>query len=306
MRMVCRELWRRQVPILKSAGVCVLCALLAGSTFVAVCVGLGINAGGTVEPAKRWPPILAGALGCTVLLVTWSALYFSIKQQARLDENRQSLANAAIALRDAQLAALQYQLQPHFLFNSLNAISTLVFEGNRVDAGMMISRLADLLRSTLESIDEPVVYLETELNTARQYLAIEEVRFGPRLQVIVDVEPQALATRVPRFILQPLLENAIRHGVSKRLDGGRIWLSAQVRNGFLRLSVMSEGEDNQMDSDGKFLSDNGFGFGLANTRKRLLHSYGSGATIVTNQRPQQMFEVILSIPVPPDRDLVKE
>jgi LytS/YehU family sensor histidine kinase len=241
-----------------------------------------------------------------VLLVTWSALYFSIKQQARLDENRQSLANAAIALRDAQLAALQYQLQPHFLFNSLNAISTLVFEGNRVDAGMMISRLADLLRSTLESIDEPVVYLETELNTARQYLAIEEVRFGPRLQVIVDVEPQALATRVPRFILQPLLENAIRHGVSKRLDGGRIWLSAQVRNGFLRLSVMSEGEDNQMDSDGKFLSDNGFGFGLANTRKRLLHSYGSGATIVTNQRPQQMFEVILSIPVPPDRDLVKE
>jgi len=233
-------------------------------------------------------------------------LELALRKQLPLATLDQSLAAAAIALRDAQMAALQYQLQPHFLFNSLNAISTLVFEGNRVDAGIMISRLADLLRSTLESVDEPVVSLESELKTARQYLAIEEVRFGPRLQVIVDVEPQALSARVPRFLLQPLLENAIRHGVSRRLDGGRIWLSAQVRKGSLRLSVTSEGEDNPMDSDGKSLSDNGFGFGLANTRQRLLHIYGSKATIETNSGPDQMFEVILSIPVTPNFDPVKE
>lgn len=306
MRLVCRELWRRQVPILTSAGVCVLFALFLGSVFIAVCLSFGINAGGTSEAIKRWPPIIAGSLGCSILLVTWSALYFSIRQQAKLDENRRSLAAAAISLRDSQLASLQYQLQPHFLFNSLNAISSLVFDGHRIEATVMISRLADLLRSTLEAVDEPVVLLERELHTARQYLAIEEVRFGPKLKVVIDVEERALTAQLPRFIIQPFLENAIRHGVSKRPTGGTIWLSGKIQDGFLRLSVRSEGEDKQTDSDLPDTSETRKGYGLSNTRQRLLHSYGERATIETNILPEQQFEVNILIPLALGVDSVKE
>src|ERR1041385_2195465 len=170
-------------------------------------------------------------------------------------------------LAHAKLQALQMQLNPHFLFNTLHSISSLMHQDVEA-ADTMITRLSDLLRAALEGAETQEVSLREELNLLQLYLGIEQIRFGSRLTVKMDVAPDTVDAQVPNLILQPLVENAIRHGIEPRSRPGLIELQVRRANGALALSVSDNGAG---------LADNGGikeGIGLSNTRARLQQLYG--------------------------------
>ena len=211
--------------------------------------------------------LAANSMQFGVVLFLWCTLYFSIKQWLLASQERERLLRAESEVREARLSALRYQLNPHFLFNSLNAVSTLVLDGNAPAATQMLSQIADLLRTTLENESAPEVPLSQEIAFARQYLAIEQTRLGDRLRVEISIAPETLDALVPGMILQPLIENAVRHGVAPRVDGGNVSLSCQVYSGQLRIVIRNSGELNR-------ISERSHGIGLTNTRARLHTLYG--------------------------------
>lgn len=169
----------------------------------------------------------------------------------------------------AQLQALKMQLHPHFLFNTLNSISALQMED--VEAAQeMTARLGDFLRMTLQSVGTQEVTLEREIEFLQCYLDIEKVRFGTRLATSIEIEPEVRDCQVPNLILQPLVENAIRHGLSKRMARGRIDIRAGRENGWLKVEVADNGKGIKGDFD-EVMS---VGLGLSNTRARLEQLYG--------------------------------
>ena len=178
-------------------------------------------------------------------------------------------------LAHARLRALQFQLQPHFLFNTLHAISSLMDE-DVAAARRMIARLSDLLRASLDA-ERPVVPLRQELETARRYLEIEEVRFEDRLRVTWEVDPDVLDAEVPHLVLQPLLENAIRHGVSRLIDAGCLTVRARNHQGVVEVLVDDDGPGLSARGDGG--PDPTNGIGLSNTRARLAALYGAAASL---------------------------
>jgi hypothetical protein len=185
----------------------------------------------------------------------------------------------------AQLDALRQQLQPHFLFNALNAVSTLIAD-DPSSAQRMIARLAELLRHALDERNAAEIPLCRELELAGSYLAIEQVRFGDRLTISVDVPLAARQALVPGLLLQPLLENAVRHGVARRPGPGTIEVTARVEDTALRLRVVDRGGELRTPPEGRLPDANyeahgtsglgsGGGIGLGNVRARLLHLYGN-------------------------------
>ncbi|OLE54667.1 MAG: hypothetical protein AUG51_07210 [Acidobacteria bacterium 13_1_20CM_3_53_8] len=189
---------------------------------------------------------------------------FSYYREARERESQQ--ARLAAQLAEARLSALRMQLNPHFLFNSLNAITVLVRDQNTQAASRMLELLSGVLRQVLQSEKRQKVTLDEELQFIEKYLAIEQVRFSDRLQVRWSVEPDIRDALVPEFILQPLVENAIRHGIAKLSEAGKIKIRARQDNGRLILSV----EDN---GPGYYPVSN-IGVGLANTTARLANLFG--------------------------------
>jgi two-component system, LytTR family, sensor kinase len=186
-------------------------------------------------------------------------------QAARLELRATQLEAQLV---QAQLQALKMQLHPHFLFNTLHAISALMdddVKGSR----RMIARLSELLRITLESAGQHEVSLREELDALERYLEIEQIRFQDRLTVHLAVAPETLAARVPNLVLQPLVENAIRHGIAPRSSAGRIEIRTERLDGMLELQVIDDGPGLQPGEEG--LKE---GIGLANTRARLQQLYG--------------------------------
>jgi two-component system, LytTR family, sensor kinase len=205
------------------------------------------------------------------VLLAWSLFYFAIHDWTELREQRERAAKAEMMAQAARLRALQSQLQPHFLFNTLNAISTLVVEGQTSDAARMIARLSDFLRLTLDTTSTPEISVAEELEFVRRYLEIEQVRFGDRLRVTIHAQPEAMSGLVPALVLQPLVENAVKHGVLTREQGGSVTITVEQKNGALRLSVAD---------DGPGLPANGtavHGVGLSNTAARLTELYGDAS-----------------------------
>jgi sensor histidine kinase YesM len=174
-------------------------------------------------------------------------------------------------LSKAQLDALKMQLHPHFLFNALNSISALQME-NTEAAQEMTARLGDFLRMTLENVGTSEVTLKREIEFLECYLDIEKVRFGRRLTTKIEIAPEVLLCRVPNLILQPLVENAIRHGLAKQPASGRINISAVRENGWLKIAVADNGKGIEEGKLDKVLTG---GLGLSNTRARLEQFYGA-------------------------------
>lgn len=195
-------------------------------------------------------------------------------------------------LAEARLMALQMQLNPHFLFNTLHTISALVHK-DPDEADEMIARLSELLRLALENTDAHEVSLHEELDFLQRYLEIEQTRFGERLKVIRHVEPDALDARVPNLLLQPLLENAIRHGVESLSRPGRIELRAWREGNRLCLEVSDNGEGV---AAGQVVRP---GVGLSNTRSRLRHLYGDRQTFRLRRRPEGGLTVSITLPFVP-------
>jgi signal transduction histidine kinase len=187
----------------------------------------------------------------------------------RARERERVAAQLQAQLTDARLAALSSQLNPHFLFNALNSIAELVHR-DPVAADGMIVGLSALLRNSLESASNQEVALDEELRLLGHYLDIERIRLGERLRVEWQVAPEARAALLPPLLLQPLVENAVRHGVSRRLGAGTIRVCAQARDGRLQLEVHDEGGG---------AGGSGFGIGLATTRERLEALYGAQASL---------------------------
>lgn len=182
-------------------------------------------------------------------------------------------ARLAEQLAGARFAALQAQLNPHFLFNTLNTIAVRVRDADTKGAGTMIEQLSELLRRTLSRHRSNEVRLEEELDLVRQYLAIEQARFSDRLRPRFEVEPGVLPAAVPGFVIQHLAENAIRHGIARRTEAGRLLVRARRDGDVLELSVHDDGPG--ITADAVFAD----GHGIADTRERLRALYGARATL---------------------------
>ncbi|MEM1202983.1 MAG: histidine kinase [Acidobacteriota bacterium] len=194
----------------------------------------------------------------------------------------------------ARLAALRLQLHPHFLFNALNGVSTLVVARRRGEALHMLDQLTGFLRSLLEGPVRQRVPLGEELRLARRYLDIERSRFGGRLRVVFDVDDGLRSAPVPALLLQPLIENAIRHGIASLPGGGTVTITARVQDGRLRLAVTDDGVG---PPDPQRLGPAGLGVGLENTRDRLRLLYGDAGQVTLHERPGGGTRVLVELPL---------
>ncbi|HKP30771.1 MAG TPA: histidine kinase [Gemmatimonadales bacterium] len=230
--------------------------------------------------------VTLGLLGYTLLFaVVMAAEYYD-----RFRERERAAAALSVQLAEARLAALRMQLNPHFLFNTLNTVAMQVRRGENTDAVRMLAGLSDILRHVLEDSPPQEVTVRQELAFIDRYLAIERSRFGDRLRVTVDVEPDALDALVPNLVLQPLVENAIRHGIGKRAAAGKLDIRVQHRAGMLELAVQDDGPglDDESDSvtpaTGIPLSSGGIG--LRNTASRLQALYGEAGKFTLESSPE--------------------
>jgi two-component system, LytTR family, sensor kinase len=215
-----------------------------------------------------------------VVYLSITGIAHAIRYFVEAREREVQMARLSEQLAGTRLAALQAQLNPHFLFNSLNTIAVLVRDGDTAAATRVIEQLSDVLRSTLAGSHANEVALDDELTLVRQYLAVEQARFSDRLRPVFEIDPTALAGAVPRFALQHLVENAIRHGIARRTDAGRVVVTARRDGAMLELSVEDDGA-----GPGTGTLDR-IGHGLDNTRERLRTLYGErGELVVTAVSP---------------------
>jgi sensor histidine kinase YesM len=238
------------------------------------------------------------------LLGAWSALYYAINFFLQVEEQADRLERLEAQATSAQLAMLRYQLNPHFLFNTLNSISTLVLLKQTEPANAMLTRLSGFLRHTLISEPGAKVTVAQEVETLKLYLDIERMRFEERLRTVFSIDPAAAAATVPSFLLQPLVENAIKYAVSPQEEGARISLSAQLVGQRLRLTVSDTGPGLQASKSRSTLpaafAGSGrpvsTGVGLANIRDRLAQAYGEDHLFEIRTPADGGFTVVIELP----------
>src|ERR1700744_3804047 len=197
-----------------------------------------------------WHALVAVSMWSCFILFMWCSLYFSIKQWQQSSQERERLLRVEPTARGARLLALRYQLNPHFLFNSLNAVSTLVLDGNAPAATRMLAQIGDLLRTSLDSQVTPEVTLSQELAFTEGYLAIEQTRLGERLRIDIVVPSETRDALVPSMLLQPLVENAVRYGVAPLIEGGGVAVKSALNADRLLIVIgnsgrRGEGEQNK-------------------------------------------------------------
>lgn len=295
-------LWRlsRRAPAIASFNPRILAAHLAIAALLGAAHLLLLWASGFAWPGfsresqeTMWRYLLnVNRFGMELLLYGFIFAVVGVAQ-SHIRATREAMRSVELKrqLSAAQLQALQMQLEPHFLFNTLNAITTLVELDRGVQAAEMLGHLNTILKSTLQRSAPEKVPLSEELEIVRSYLAIEQVRFADRLHLYLDIDPGALDGLVPCFLLQPLVENAIRHGIAHCEEEGRIEASAAREGALLRLRVRDTGSGSTESS--RF---GGHGIGLKNTRDRLLHFYPDAHAIAAHSLQAGGFEVTITIP----------
>ena len=221
---------------------------------------------------------------------SWTGLYLAITYGHRLREEEGRVQASRLLAKSAQLQALRYQINPHFLFNTLNSISALIEDERKEDAERMVEGLSRFLRTTLETDGEEEIPLSDELDLQRAYLEVEQIRF-PDLDLAIDVDADAEKALVPHLILQPLVENAVKHGVAKRSGKSAISILADRTEGRLRLRVRNDATGSET-CEGR--QD---GIGLANVRERLTARHGAAAELRTSRPATDIFEVEVLLPM---------
>lgn len=226
-----------------------------------------------------------------ILYASIVAIGYVLDSRQRLALQETETARLNELLTRAQLDALRSQIEPHFLFNTLNGIAALVRE-RRIDAAVnMIARLSDFLRHVVEGSARHEVSLGEEIEFMQKYLDIQKVRFAERLRLSMDVPEELLAARVPSLLLQPIVENSIKHGIAKRAHGGAIRIAALRAEGMLTLSVYNDGPKPRADNE--TLQD---GTGILNIRTRLRSLYGNTFNLTMRNEDPAGFEVCVSFP----------
>jgi len=234
--------------------------------------------------------------GSIMVMLAWSALYFAIKSYRVFQEVRESALKSAAMAHEAQLKMLRYQLNPHFLFNTLNAISTLVLEQNTELANRMVTKLSSFLRYSLDNDPLQKITLEQELQALQLYLDIEKVRFEDRLSLQLDIEQNAKDALIPSLLLQPLVENAIKYGIARAEGGGHLSISAKVFAGDLLIELSDDGPGCEL-INGHIPEAKGVG--LKNTRERLVTLYGSEHSIRLSRTDPHGLTIYIRIPYTP-------
>src|SRR6202521_290780 len=239
-----------------------------------------------------WHALVAVSMWSCFILFIWCSLYFSIKQWQQSSEERERLLRAESELREARLLALRYQLNPHFLFNSLNAVSTLVLDGNAPAATRMLAQIGDLLRSSLNSEVTAEVALSQEMVFTEGCLAVEQTRLGKRLKFDLVIPIETRDALVPSMLLQPLVENAVRYGVAPLVEGGWIAIKSSVQADRLRIVIGNSGRRGHGEH-----KKNGIGIGLGNTQERLKTLYGTDFEFSLAWLEAGGCEVVLELPL---------
>ena len=226
------------------------------------------------------------------LLSAWAALYYGINYFLLLEEQIDQREKLESQASSAQLAMLRYQLNPHFLFNTLNSISTLVLLRQTERANAMLARLSSFLRYTLVNEPTAQVTLAQEVETLKLYLEIEKMRFEERLRPHFKIESETIGARLPSLLLQPLIENAIKYAVTPSETGADIWITARQEGEAVRIEVADNGGG---DCAG-IAATQSTGVGLANIRDRLAQAYGAAHSFTTKTNDKGGFSVIVEIP----------
>jgi LytS/YehU family sensor histidine kinase len=228
--------------------------------------------------------------------MSWGGFYFGINYYLKLrDESERALMSARLA-DQAQLKMLRYQLNPHFLFNTLNAISTLVLEKDGRQANEMLTKLSAFLRYSLDSDPLQKTSLAEELRALQLYLDIEKTRFADRLKINVDIDEDVLDARVPSLILQPAIENAIKYAIARMESGGEIGIVAKRDGAMLKLQVCDNGPL-APDNPEALLADAKTGVGLVNMRERLAHLYGARQSFALSRIDPRGLCVTMRLPL---------
>jgi two-component system LytT family sensor kinase len=299
---ICRRFRFERASWPKSLAVYLCVGLVLAGIHAVMCAAADVFQGWVTNKPVVFTKSLRGLLGnrmhynlavYAVIVCGWHAWDYYRKFR----EREAQAAELAGRLAQAQLQALRMQLNPHFLFNTLNAISSLMLK-DVVAANKMISRLGELLRFALEKSDQQEVPLEQEIEFIRRYLEIEQIRFGERLQLKMELDPSTLQAAVPNLILQPLVENAIRHAIEPRETTGRIELRTIRDNGHLRLQISDNGPGLQPDNArrAEAADHTRERIGLNNTRERLRKLYGESQQFDLTQNAMGGVTASLLIP----------
>ncbi|MCT2401577.1 sensor histidine kinase [Novosphingobium mangrovi (ex Huang et al. 2023)] len=238
------------------------------------------------------------------LLGAWTALYYMVNFYLQVEEQNDQLIQLENQAASAQLAMLRYQLNPHFLFNTLNSISTLVLLKQTEPANAMLSRLSSFLRYTLVNKPSARVTVAQEVETLKLYLDIERMRFEERLRTTFQIDPATETCLLPSLLLQPLVENAIKYAVTPQESGAEITITSQLVGSMLRITVSDTGPGLQSPTTDNRLSgmtyDGGepvsTGVGLSNIRDRLVQAYGENHRFETIEPIEGGFAVVIELP----------
>jgi signal transduction histidine kinase len=242
----------------------------------------------------------ANAMSSTYLLLCWTGIYFGVKYHEVLQQQREATLRAATLAQEAQLKMLRYQLNPHFLFNTLNAISTLILDNENRTANQTIMRLSEFLRYTLDQDPMKKVTLRQEVEAMNLYLTTEKLRFGERLRLEFAIEERALEALVPSLLLQPMIENAVKYAISPSEQGGMIRVEGRARGAMLELAVSDDGPGLASKTLGVAAPGGGRGVGLRNIRERLAVLYEDRHRFATlDNKPGLRIELGLPLEMAP-------
>jgi two-component system, LytTR family, sensor kinase len=283
-----------QVRALRSLALQLL--IIGGLIFLATIAEYVDSYGGTSLAPSFTDYFPVALVSATLPMLAAAALVNALEARRRAVRGAVDAQRLRAELAESRLAAVTTQLQPHFLFNTLQGISTLIHK-DPASADAMLAKLSDLLRDVLRRSRSALVPLGDELRMTATYLELAQMRFGDRLDVSVDVDEAAHSALVPVLLLQPLLENALKHGIGRRAAGGRVGVTARARDGRLTISVWDDG----VGLDGAGL--NGAtpqGTGLANMRERLRHAFGDDQSLDIRERAGGGVDVTIHVPLRTD------
>lgn len=292
LRQLFKRVWTRPMPVL-------LTVAIAGTAVSGFLFAMGrVHSFMWLYPTswkyEGWRDYLYELPFSMYVIVAWTASYFGIKYYRMLQKQKEAALQATATAHEAQLKMLRYQLNPHFLFNTLNAISTLILDGQNETANRMLGRLSEFMRQSLDSDPMQEVTLKQELDALHLYLGIEKLRFDERLQLQLDIEQSCYQALVPSLILQPLIENAIKYAIAPREEGGTIRLQIDLDEDWLCIVLSDDGPGCPTS-----IAADGFGprgVGLRNTRDRLRVLYGKQHRFIVDNVEPHGLAVTICIP----------
>ncbi|HKS54079.1 MAG TPA: histidine kinase [Steroidobacteraceae bacterium] len=291
LRYLCRWLWNKPPAVMISVGVLSAYATALVWRPPVIWAYHTFFEHEWMDEESHWFDYFGGALSATYLMVCWMGLYFGFRYYESMQAQREAALRSSALAQEAQLKMLRYQLNPHFLFNTLNAISTLILDNRNTVANSAVTGLSEFLRYTLDQDPMKKVTVAQELDALNLYLNIEKMRFGERLTIEFAIDENATTMLMPSLLLQPLIENAIKYAVSPREQGGKIRIGGHVTGGMLQLEVSDDGPG--MVNAPRLT--NGRGVGIRNTCERLQVLYGErGVVQVHNTEPG--LRVALTLP----------